>query len=128
LFKVAMGSMRQAVIVNGNSTITPPGGASSTTAGGLLAQPSNIGSQQDHRFAFSPELNLNVVYNVNSNWRLVGGYSFIYWNSVVMAANQIDTSINLTQNPALGGVLPQPKFQRTDFWVQGISLGADYRW
>ena len=96
----------------------------------MLAQPTNIGTQQDHRFAFSPEINLNLVYNLDSNWRIIGGYSFIYWNSVVMAGNQIDTSINPTQftGPIQGGLSPQPKFQRTDFWVQGISLGADYRW
>lgn len=130
LFKLGLGNMRQTTIVNGSTTITPPGGATATSAGGLLAQPTNIGTQQANRFAYSPELNLNLVYNVNSNWRLVGGYSFIYWSSVVMAGNQIDTSINLTQvpGPIVGGQSPQPKFQRTDFWVQGISLGADYRW
>jgi len=131
LFKVALGSMRQAVIVDGNTTITPPGGVAANTAGGLLAQPTNIGSQQTHRFAFSPELNLNVLYNLDSNWRLIGGYSFIYWNSVVLAGNQIDTRVNPSQftgGGIVGALAPQPKFQRTDFWVQGINLGAEYNW
>ena len=130
LFKMALGNMRQSVIVNGNTTVTPAGSVPTTSAGGLLAQPTNIGTQQDNRFAFSPEVNLNLIYNVNQNWRLVGGYSFIYWNNVVLAGNQIDTNVNLTQvpGPIAGPLSPAPKFQRTDFWVQGISLGADYRW
>ncbi len=130
MFKVAMGNMRQSVIVNGSTGTTPPGGTTTPSAGGLLAQPTNIGSQQNNRFAYVPELNLNMLYDVNPNLRLIGGYSFMYWSSVVLAGDQIDTSLNLTQvpGPIIGGGSPQSKFQRTDFWVQGISLGADYRW
>jgi hypothetical protein len=52
------------------------------------------------------------------------GYTFIYWNNVILAGNQIDRNVDLSQVT----VSPAPKFQRTDFWVQGVSLGADYRW
>ncbi len=126
LFKVGLGNMRQRVTTNGVTTLN--GTAPST--GGLLAQPTNIGTFERNRFAFSPELNLNVVYNVNESWRLVGGYSFVYWSDVVLAGNQIDRSVNLSQvpGPIVGAARPGVKFQETDFWVQGISTGAEYRW
>src|SRR5262245_44021697 len=121
LAKVAIGGVRQAVIINGRTTL---GGATST--GGFLAQASNIGSFERDRFAVSPELNINLIYDLNDSWRLLGGYSFIYWNNIVLAGNQIDTTLPVPFTP--GGTQPELLFQRTDFWVQGMSLGAEYRW
>ena len=68
----------------------------------------------------------NLLYNISPQWRALVGYSFIYWNNVVLAGNQIDT--NLTTPLPTAVAPPFAKFQRTDFWVQGISLGGDYRW
>jgi hypothetical protein len=116
------------VIVNGTTTITPTGGGvSSITPGGIFAQPSNIGTQTHNHFCYSPEINTNLLYNINANWRAMVGYSFIYWNQVVLAGNQIDRNVNLGQVVA-GPQVPQPRFSRSDFWVQGISIGGDYRW
>jgi hypothetical protein len=128
LFKVGLGNMNQQVLVNGSTTVTPTGGgAGTTTPGGIFAQPSNIGTQTHNHFCYSPELNANLLYNINSNWRAMVGYSFIYWNQVVLAGNQIDRNVNLGQVNA-GPQLPGQKFQRSDVWVQGISIGGDYRW
>jgi Putative beta barrel porin-7 (BBP7) len=128
LFKVGLGNMNQTVIVNGTTTITPTGGGvSSITPGGIFAQPSNIGTQTHNHFCYSPEINTNLLYNINANWRAMVGYSFIYWNQVVLAGNQIDRNVNLGQVVA-GPQVPQPRFSRSDFWVQGISIGGDYRW
>jgi len=126
LFKMGLGNMNQQVLVNG-STTTTTGGVATTTAGGIFAQPSNIGTQTHNHFCYSPEINANLLYNINSNWRAMVGYSFIYWNQVVLAGNQIDRNVNLGQANA-GPFVPAPKFQRSDFWVQGISIGGDYRW
>jgi hypothetical protein len=128
LFKLAAGNQRERVTVAGNSTIN---GAPSGT-GGIFAQTnSNIGTLEHNQFVFIPEINTNLVYSVNQNWRLMCGYTFIYWSRAVLAGNQIDTSVNSTQ--FFGGTLngppvPAAKFQRSDFWVQGISLGTEYRW
>jgi hypothetical protein len=65
-----------------------------------------------------------LLYDVNDNWRLIGGYSFLYWNNVVLAGNQIDTSVDLT---APGTGQPVARFNRTDFWVQGMNFGAENR-
>jgi hypothetical protein len=40
--------------------------------------------------------------------------------------NQIPTS--LTYQDPEGTARPAPRFDRTSFWVQGISLGAEFRY
>jgi putative beta barrel porin BBP7 len=125
LGKIALGNMHQAVITNGSTTVTLPGGAPTTSSGGLLVPASNVGTFDRNRMAFVPELNVNLLYNVNQSWRILGGYSFIYWSSVVLAGNQINTNVPV---PAANAVVPPVKIQRTDFWVQGFNLGAEYRW
>jgi hypothetical protein len=117
--------MRQAVIISGDRTVNGV-----TTTGGLLALPTNIGSFERHRLAFAPELNVNLIYQINPCWRLMTGYSFIYWSNVVLAGNQIDFSVNRSQvpGPLVGPARPAFNFTSTDFWAQGISFGAEYRW
>ncbi len=130
LGKIAIGDMRQAVIINGSTTTTQPGGPAVASTGGLLALPTNSGEFERHRVAFVPEVNLNLIYNINPCWRVMGGYSFVYWSNVVLAGNQIDTAINPSQlpGPISGPLSPQTTFTRTDYWAQGLSLGAEYRW
>lgn len=126
LFKLGLGNMHQTVITGGSTTITPPGGVATTSPGGILAQATNSGTFSRDRFNYVPEINANLIYNINQSWRATVGYSFIYWNNVVLAGNQIDTNVNLSTTA--GPAVPVVKFQRSDFWVQGISLGGDYRW
>jgi hypothetical protein len=130
LGKIALGNMRQQVTIDG-STVATNGGGSTVSAGGLFAEPTNMGTYERNRIAFSPELNVNLIYNINPNWRLIGGYSFIYWSNVVLAGNQIDRVINASQiggGPLVGPARPAFSFARTDFWVQGLNFGAEYRW
>jgi hypothetical protein len=58
------------------------------------------------------------------------GYSFLYWNDVVLAANQIDLQVNPTQlpGPPVGELRPLFQFQRTDFWAMGLNFGVEYRY
>jgi len=130
LGKIALGDMRQAVAINGSSTVTTAGGAPVTGSGGIFALPTNIGSDERHRMAFVPEVNLNLIYNINPCWRVMGGYSFVYWSNVVLAGNQIDPALNFSQvgGPIQGPAFPRTTFARTDYWAQGLSLGAEYRW
>jgi Putative beta barrel porin-7 (BBP7) len=131
LGKIGLGSMREAVIIDGAQSAQVPGNATTNAARGLLTQPSNIGSYERNRFAVVPELNVNGVLNLSPSWRLMAGYSIIYWSNAVLAGNQIDTRINLTQNPPgplVGPLRPTFAFNRNDYVVQGMNLGAEYRW
>jgi hypothetical protein len=58
----------------------------------------------------------------------------MYWNDVVRPGNQVDRSVNLTQNVVLdpngvgtqvGPAQPAPLFDRSAFWAQGLTFGLE---
>jgi hypothetical protein len=131
LGKIGLGNVHEHVVVSGRSDATLPGLPTVGLPFGFYAQPSNSGTYNRNRFAAVPELNVNGVYNISPAWRLLGGYSILYWSNVVLAGDQIDTRLNFTQNPPgplVGPLRPLFGFRGADFVVQGLSLGADYRW
>jgi hypothetical protein len=130
LAKVALGNMHERVLIDGRTTTTQPNLPPVTSLGGLLAQGTNIGVYERDRLAFIPEVGINLGYDVNPCWRLSAGYSFVYWSNVVLAGNQIDRAVNLSQNPGpiVGPARPAFAFHRTDYWAQGLNFGLQYRW
>lgn len=126
LAKLAVGNMRQNLQIAGSTTITD-GAIVDVTPGGLFAQASNIGTLERDRFTFIPELNLNAVYDVNACWKVMLGYSFVYYSDVILASDQIDRRVNL-QQANIDPQLPGAFFAESDFWAQGLSLGAQYQW
>lgn len=136
LGKVALGSTKEVVRVNGSTLITPPGAAPRLEPGGLLALASNSGRRSRDEFSFVPEVGINVGYQATKHMRAFVGYTFLYWSDVVRPENQIDLRINTTQVPFLAGgpgpligpARPAPLFQGTDFWAQGINLGLEFRY
>jgi hypothetical protein len=133
--KVAFGSMTQTVGILGAQQITPAGLPSTPFLGGLLAEPSNIGTHVRNRFCVVPEANMNVGYQVASFCRLYIGYSFLCASSVVRPADQIDRSLNVAQipnfdfpNPPPGPLRPLPTMATTAFWAQGINFSTEFRY
>ena len=93
----------------------------------MLALPSNMGSFSQTRFAVVPEVALKLGYQVTSQLRIHAGYDFLYWSNVVRPGNVIDTGINPTQippGPIAGVSRPLPRLDGSDFWAQGVNLGA----
>lgn len=132
--RLGLGNNRSKVSISGATTATVPtnGGPDTvvTTTGGLLAQGTNIGSYENDTFAVVPELHFDVGYHLYPQVRLLAGYRFVYWSQVARAAEQIDTSLNLSQlDPAglVGEPRPQFNLRLTDFWAQGLNVGLDYR-
>jgi hypothetical protein len=143
--KVALGNTRQQLEIAGGQVITyptPPGGVFNFP-GGLAARPSNIGTYSRDVFTVVPEVNFNVGYQFTNNFKMFVGYDFLYWNKVLRAGDQIDTTVNLAgipyapqpgQTDADGNVVPAGQnrpavlFKETDFWAQGISLGMLFTW
>lgn len=121
LGKVSFGNMRQRGTIRGY-TIEEFQGSSTSSAGGIFAQPSNMGSFEQDVFAFIPEMGLKMGYHVNDNLQATIGYSFLLWSSVAMAGDQIDRSVDLAQNIAR----PSATFANDSFWMQGIDLGLSY--
>jgi hypothetical protein len=127
---VALGPSIKTVRIIGTTIVTPPGVAGVTSAGGLLAQATNIGTFHSTDFSVLPEAGINVGVQLLEVLRVWVGYSFIYWNNVARAGNQIDFAVNSTQIPPgilVGAPNPAFHFVRSDYWLQGVSFGAQLR-
>jgi len=121
---VALGTNHELVGITGSTVES--GAVHGTFPGGILTQPSNIGSQTRNDFAVLPQLQLKLGYDLVRGVRAFAGYDILYLNQVVRPGNEIDHSVNPTQ--VLGGALlgparPMPLFDRSDFWAQGVSFG-----
>jgi hypothetical protein len=131
--KIAVGSNRQTVNINGQTTITGSDADDGTYPGGLLAlNGTNIGNYSRNKFNVIPQLNMNLGYNLTPRLRAIVGYTLIYWSSVARAGDQISLDVNETylprafDNPS-GPARPAFAWRDTDFWAQGINVGLDYR-
>jgi len=132
---LAFGGTHQQMNISGSTLITPAGGAPIVAPGGLLAQRTNIGSFSRDQFSFLPQVGLNAGYRVTNRIWLFGGFTFMYWTNVVQPGHAINQSLNARQIPASGlaGPLtgpaqPNPIFRNTDFWAQGLNVGAMMRY
>jgi hypothetical protein len=128
--KLAIGDNHETVTISGVSMLNPQGGAAQTVNSGLLAVTSNIGSAEHDQFAVIPELRLRLGYQFNHYLSAYMGYTLMYWSDVVRPGNQIDSVVNptlLVTDPrfgqALGAPRPAPRFDRSDFWAQGLDFG-----
>jgi hypothetical protein len=129
--------MRQHVDVTGVfRTNFFTGSAVQSFAGGLFAQPTNIGSHRRDVFAVVPEAGVNVGFRLTSWASIVAGYTFLYASNVARPGNQIDRVINPTQsgaidltNPAtlVGTARPRFKFEGSDFWAHGLNAGLAFQ-
>jgi hypothetical protein len=137
---VALGTTHQRLRIEGDQVRTLPGQAPLTFVGGLYALDSNIGDHSRNVFSVVPELGVNVGYQMTDHLRAYVGYNFLYWSNVIRPADQIDRVIDVNRvprfvPPPLVGAIPPivpPRpavlFKETDFWVQGVNLGVEYRW
>jgi hypothetical protein len=131
LGKVAMGGVFRHAVIDGSTIVTVPAQPSTTTPGGLLALPTNIGSRSSSRFAVLPELNINGTLNITPRTTLIVGYTLIVLNDVLRSGNQIDRSVNTSQfggDPLNGPANPAANFRATTLVLQGLNFGFDYRW
>lgn len=125
LTKVHLGNMNQQVSIRGQATNkdinTSP---VETFDRGLLAG-GNQGVYERDEFTFAPEVNLQLGYRFRDHVTFTVGYSFLYWNNVALAGQQIDRNIDLdTTDLSVIGATPAFQFRDAGFWVQGIDLGT----
>ena len=131
---VGLGDTHEQATINGSTTITLASGTATTAPGGLLAQPTNIGTHSRDVFSVIPEVGFNVGYQVTPHVRAYVGYTFLYWSDVVRPGDVIDVGVNPTQLPTsagaghlIGPARPAFQFRDSDFWAQGINVGAEFR-
>jgi Putative beta barrel porin-7 (BBP7) len=139
--KIAAGSTYEVVAVNG-STFTNTGAGYThipltTVPYGTYAQPSNIGHANSSQFAWLPEVSFKLGMQLSPSVRYYLGYNFLYLSNLVRPGNQIDGTINPLQTVGFNGGLPTssnggghpaPKMVSSDFWAQGVMIGAEFGW
>jgi hypothetical protein len=130
--QIGLGWNRQTTEISGSTVITPPGGTGTTYAGGLLAQPTNIGKYTSNKFVVVPSGQVRLGVQVTERLRAYVGYDFLYVSSVVRSGDQIDLRVNpaqLAPSQGLGNGPAVPAFtgKRTDFWAHGANLGIEFR-
>jgi hypothetical protein len=128
--RLGLGGTFERVTIGGNTTAMLAGGTPTTTSGGLLALPSNIGTYRNTVFAVVPELELKLGFDLTPCLRFTVGYDLIYWSRVVRPGGQIDTFVNTSQSsgrPLVGTPGPLFAFHESDLWIQGVSVGGELR-
>jgi hypothetical protein len=135
LMRMAIGNVHQTATISGSSVITEGAAPGTTTTHqtGFLAQSSNIGNYSRDTFTIIPELGVALGYQLTKRLRVTTGYSLIYWGNVIRPGDQIDLNINPQlfapqQTAATSPNRPQFRFDETDYWVQGLSFGGEFRW
>lgn len=132
LMRLGIGNVHQTVTISGSTQIIE-NGTTSNFDSGFLAQRTNIGTFDRDKFTMIPELGLTLGYQLTRRLRATMGYSLIYWGNVVRPGDQVDLDVNPNLlppevDPFVGPLRPQFEFNETDYWVQGLSFGAEFRW
>lgn len=127
LTKVHLGNMDQTLTNSGSRTLPSPAGAQE---GGIFS-PTGATSYSRSSFAFAPEANVKLAYQLRQNVRFSVGYSFLMWNDVLLAGDNLNRNINSSYlvGNASGVIEPpqRPAFEglKTDsLFVHGIDLGC----
>lgn len=137
--KVALGQGISVVKTSGQTVTISPGipvPAAVGYQGGVLGLPTNSGRFVRSGFAVLPEGNVKVGYRFRDRSRFFIGYNFLYLSDAVRPGDQIDTTVDPGQLPlfsrgpqiALAPERPITLLSRSDFWVQGLVFGLEYRY
>jgi hypothetical protein len=128
LAKVALGASNNNVIINGFTT-QGSGRTATTTQGGVLALPSNIGRRAQQEFGVVSEIGCGLEWQPVCFWKFSLGYTWFYWSDVARAINQIDTTVDTSQLAPTSGSGASPTFHMhtTSFWAQGLNAGFSYQ-
>jgi hypothetical protein len=136
---VAFGNVQQTAEITGSQSLLLANGNRAAFQGGLLALPgANIGRYTQNQFAVIPEVGLNLGYQVTQRLRVFVGYNFLYLGNALRPEGLIDPNVDAARIPnfplpgtpgPLGGIpRPTPQFNLSDYFVQGVSFGLQFRW
>jgi hypothetical protein len=127
--KGSLGGMASRTRISGE-TETTLNGVTTTNAGGLLTQTSNLGTHRDGYVSSAWELGLKLRRRLTTNTSLTLGYSWFLLSHVERAGEQIDLGVNVTQIPPgnlVGAARPEFPGEKSSFWTQGLTFGLEAR-
>jgi hypothetical protein len=142
--KAALGDMYRQLSITGDGLTTAgtvffpvSGGAGLNLAGGIFAQPSNIGNYGSNALSGLAELGLRLGYRLSDRIVPYISYNALYVGAVLRPGNAINPNINTTNTPLaaasrasgnsvpVGGPIgPTVETKSTDVWTQGVSIGV----
>ncbi|MBX9788076.1 MAG: BBP7 family outer membrane beta-barrel protein [Pirellulales bacterium] len=114
--QIAIGNMQQVANISG---ATGPLYGTPTVGSGILTRASNIGHRWRDHFAYIPEIDMKIGYQITPNFVATLGYNFTFLSSVVRPGTVI--------NPAIGGTQPQFAYNATSLWMQAATAGFQLR-
>ena len=127
--KVSLGRTIEVVRISGQTVAVvdiPNSPSISYFPNGVFGQPSNAGRFSKSAFAVLPEAEVRVGYKYGTRSRFYVGYNFQYLSQVVRAGDQLDRVADLAQTTVNALTRPGVPFNRSDFWVQGVSFGLEW--
>jgi hypothetical protein len=130
---LGLGATFETINISGTTTQARPGGPS-TLPYGVLAGPGNSGHFNDTRFGVSPQVDIRIGYQPLNCLQVFVGYNFLYLNSVARPGDQINPNVDERNIPSSRLFTPgvpsasPPTAGQSEFWAQGISLGAEFRY
>ena len=116
LSKIAIGANNNNVIIDGY-TKEGSGRSATTTSGGVLTSPSNIGRHGQQQFGIVSEIGLGLEWEPACFWKFNLGYTWFYWSEVARAVSQVDTRLDDSAS----------RLNTTSFWAQGLTAGFRYQ-
>lgn len=128
---LGLGAMNRRLQITGQTDVTIPALPTTTTAGGLLAQPTNIGTYRSSRFTAVPEWRLKAQRRLCDFAAIGISYDLMLVPNVWRASEQIDRTVNDSQiggGALVGAARPAPILASQTLWAQGISLSLDINW
>jgi hypothetical protein len=131
--KMAIGSNRRIVTVNGQTITTVPNGGTDEAAGGLLtSEVTNIGRYTDNSTVVIPDFRLGVGAIVTNHLSVRAGYRVIVWADVARAADHLPPGLAVDPRnipPVQPGGGPEPIFpgiQGTQLVAHGFDFGVEF--
>lgn len=129
--KVGIGQAVNVVRTSGQTvTVTPgfPFPGARTDQGGLFAQPWNSGRFVRSGFAVLPEATVKVGYRSGDRSRVYLGYNFLYLSEAARPGDQVQSCGCAASATGMTATTPTPAVVPSDFWVQGLLFGVEYRY
>jgi Putative beta barrel porin-7 (BBP7) len=133
--KVALGSQRSTVRINGLTVIDVPGGGTSVAQGGLLSsEVTNIGRYSESDFAVIPEFRLGVGACVTKCCSVRAGYNVILWGDLARAGSQLPPGLQVDPRnlpPVVSGGGNEPEFhgvRGSQLVAHGLDASVQWQW
>lgn len=134
--KIGLGRTVEVVRASGQTaTVTAgyPLSLPQTLPAGFLAGPANTGRITRSAFAVLPEGQFKIGCKISDDSVFYVGYDFIYLSEAVRAADQIDRTIDPANTAFVppgfaGGDRPRLGLKSSEFWLQGLTFGFDWKY